>query len=36
MLLHQGPPAWKLWFGLTPDVTPELREMMEASITGNA
>jgi shikimate dehydrogenase len=36
MLLHQGPPAWKLWFGLTPDVTPELRDMMEASITGNA
>jgi len=36
MLLHQGPPAWKLWFGLTPDVTPELRAMMEASITGNA
>ena len=34
MLLHQGPPAWKLWFGLTPEVTPELRGMMEASITG--
>lgn len=32
MLLHQGPPAWKLWFGLDPVVTPELRAMMEASI----
>lgn len=36
MLLHQGPPAWKLWFDLTPTVTPELRAMMEASIAGNA
>ena len=34
MLLHQGPPAWKLWFGLEPEVTPELRAMMEASIRG--
>lgn len=32
MLLHQGPPAWKLWFGLEPTVTPELRAMMEQSI----
>lgn len=32
MLLHQGPPAWNLWFGLDPVVTPELRAMMEASI----
>lgn len=32
MLLHQGPPAWKLWFNLNPTVTPELRKMMEASI----
>lgn len=36
MLLHQGPPAWKLWFGLEPTVTPELRRMMEASILGEA
>ena len=35
MLLHQGPPAWKLWFDLEPEVTPELRTMMEASIAGN-
>ncbi len=35
MLLHQGPPAWKLWFGLEPEVTPELRAKMEASIRGD-
>tara|TARA_R110000868_G_scaffold10900_11_gene52770 strand:- start:13431 stop:14282 length:852 start_codon:yes stop_codon:yes gene_type:complete len=35
MLLHQGPPAWKMWFGLEPAVTPELRGMMEKSILGN-
>lgn len=34
MLLHQGPPAWKLWFGLTPEVTPELRDLMSASLAG--
>ncbi len=32
MLLHQGPPAWKLWFGIEPEVTAELREIMERSI----
>lgn len=32
MLLHQGKPAWRLWFGVEPEVTPELREMMERSI----
>lgn len=32
MLLHQGPPAWDLWFGVTPKVTPELRRLMEESI----
>ncbi len=36
MLLHQGPPAWKLWFGIEPTVTPELRAMMETSIRGEA
>lgn len=35
MLLHQGPPAWKLWFGIEPEVTPELRAMMESSIRGD-
>ena len=34
MLIHQGPPAWKLWFGLEPVVTDELRERMERSIAG--
>ncbi len=34
MLLHQGPPAWKLWFGVEPKVTAELRAEMERSITG--
>ena len=33
MLLHQGPPAWKLWFGIEPTVTAELRQRMEQSIT---
>lgn len=35
MLLHQGPPAWKLWFGVEPTVTAELREKMERSILGD-
>jgi shikimate dehydrogenase len=34
MLLHQGPPAWKFWFGLEPTVTAELRERMEQSLAG--
>lgn len=34
MLLHQGRPAWKLWFDVEPEVTPELREKMERSILG--
>ena len=34
MLLHQGRPAWKLWFDLEPVVTLELRERMERSIAG--
>jgi shikimate dehydrogenase len=34
MLLHQGIPAWKLWFGVEPVVTEELREKMERSIAG--
>ena len=32
MLLHQARPAWKLWFGIEPAVTVELREMMERSL----
>jgi len=34
MLLHQGRPAWKVWFGIEPVVTAELRSMMEKSIQG--
>ncbi len=32
MLLHQGRPAFRDWFGVEPKVTPELRAMMEATI----
>ena len=32
MLLHQGPLAWKLWFGLEPEVTDELRLLVERSL----
>lgn len=32
MLLHQGPLAWKAWFGLEPAVTPALRKLLEDSI----
>ena len=32
MLLHQGRPAWKMWFGVEPIVTLELRKRMEHSI----
>lgn len=32
MLLHQGRPAWKAWFGIEPEVTPQLRRMVEKTI----
>ena len=32
MLLHQARPAFKAWFGILPDVTPELRRVIEASL----
>lgn len=32
MLLHQGPLAWKRWFGIEPSVTPELWRLVEASV----
>ena len=31
MLLHQARPAWKAWFGIEPEVTPELRAAIEAT-----
>jgi shikimate dehydrogenase len=33
MLLNQGRPAWKAWFGIEPEVTPELRAMVEKTIS---
>lgn len=36
MLLHQGRPAWKMWFNIEPVVTAELRLMMEKSIQGDS
>jgi shikimate dehydrogenase len=32
MLLHQARPAFRDWFGVMPEVTPELRTMIEATI----
>jgi shikimate dehydrogenase len=32
MLLHQARPAWKSWFGLETEVTPELRALLEATL----
>ena len=32
MLLNQARPAWKAWFGIEPEVTPELRAMVERTI----
>jgi shikimate dehydrogenase len=32
MLLHQGVPAWKAWFGIEPKVTAELRMRIEATL----
>jgi shikimate dehydrogenase len=32
MLLHQAVRGFSLWFGVTPEVTPELRRMLEADL----
>lgn len=32
MLLHQAVKGFELWFGVTPDVTPELRRIVEADL----
>jgi shikimate dehydrogenase len=32
MLLNQGRPAWKAWFGIEPEVTAELRAAVEKTI----
>ena len=34
MLLHQGPLAWKAWFGFEPEVTDALRCLVEKSLLG--
>jgi shikimate dehydrogenase len=31
MLLHQARPAFHAWFGIMPEVTPELRAMIEGT-----
>ena len=36
MLLHQGRPAWKAWFGIEPEVTAELRALMEKSVLSDS
>lgn len=32
MLLNQARPAFEAWFGVPPDITPELRRMIEATL----
>lgn len=34
MLLHQGPAAWKRWFGIEPAITDALRTRMEQALGG--
>ena len=34
MLLHQAVPGFELWFGARPEVTPELRALVEADLGG--
>lgn len=36
MLLHQAAPGFQKWFGVKPEVTPELRALVEADIKGQA
>jgi shikimate dehydrogenase len=36
MLLHQAVPGFEKWFGVRPTVTPDLRALVEADITGSA
>ena len=32
MLLQQVRPAWKAWFGIDPEITPDLRAKVEATL----
>jgi shikimate dehydrogenase len=34
MLLNQARPAFEAWFGVLPDITPELRILIEGTLTG--
>jgi shikimate dehydrogenase len=34
MLMHQAAPAFALWFGVTPEVTQELREELVKALAG--
>jgi shikimate dehydrogenase len=34
MLLHQAAPGFRRWFGLMPEVTPELRALIVADLEG--
>jgi shikimate dehydrogenase len=34
MLLHQAAPGFEKWFGVRPEVTPELRALLESDIEG--
>jgi shikimate dehydrogenase len=36
MLLHQAVPGFEAWFGIKPEVTPELRALIEADIKAHA
>jgi shikimate dehydrogenase len=36
MLLHQAVRGFQLWFGVKPEVTPELRAMIEADLAAAA
>jgi shikimate dehydrogenase len=36
MLIHQARPAFKAWFGIMPEATPELRAKIEATIWRNS
>ena len=35
MLMHQAVPGFEKWFGVRPDVTPELRQALERDLGGN-
>jgi shikimate dehydrogenase len=32
MLLNQARPAFRAWFGVMPEITPELRRVVEATL----